>query len=377
MKGRTLRSTTIYQWVEGQSIPLIVGVTLAFYLCFTVVALALHGGNLLWFVWLGERYHDLDPNGRTGYDGQFIYYLARDGVAAIPHLDNPPYRLQRIFYPVVVSILSLRQAGFVPLVMLGTNLAAIVVGTHVLARWLQFWRLPFWYALTFPFYVGTFLAYSRSLTEPFAFALTALGMVAWFQEKHARAAVFLALALLTKETVLLFIAGLGIVVLLQKEWRKGGWLLAAGVPLFLWELYLYWVFGEIPLFAGPGLSGAPLLGILPHLTPEPGRISALLFVALPALGLLIWAVVRLRQHPVSPSLWMLALNALLIVFLPLPVYDHIMHAARNATGLVLAAIFCFPLFEQHLRQFLILYWLFPTLIWLVPVLRWAPWLSQI
>ncbi|MBX2997796.1 MAG: hypothetical protein KF893_04750 [Caldilineaceae bacterium] len=372
-----MTSKMISQWAPSRSLLLTVGVTLIFYLFFTVVALARHDGNPLWFTWLGERYNNLDPNGRLGYDGQFVYYIVRDSAAAIPHLDNPPYRLQRIFYPIVVWGLSIGQVDFIPFAMIFVNLLAITSGTYVMAKWLQSMQLSAWYALSSACFVGTFLAYSRSLNEPLAVALAAFGMVAWLENKRARTTIFFALALLTKETILLFVAGLAFAVLIRREWSKCGWLVAAGIPLLVWEIYLYWIFAELPIFAGPGLVGTPLLGILPHLTLEPGRISAFLFVGLPAVVLLIMSMVKLRRHPFSPLLWILLLNALLIVSMPLDVYDHIMHAGRNATGLVLATIFCFPLFEPRIRQLLVIFWCFPTIIWLVPVLRWAPWLSQI
>src|SRR5262245_66439353 len=75
----------------------------AFYAAFTLTALALHGWNPLWFVWIGEHYAYHDPNGRSGYDGQFVYYIARDGLDAVPHLDSPSYRLGRILYPALVA----------------------------------------------------------------------------------------------------------------------------------------------------------------------------------------------------------------------------------------------------------------------------------
>lgn len=118
-----------------------------FYLLFTVVALGLHGWDPLWFVWLGERYADLDPAGRTGYDGQFVYYLASDGSAGIPHLDSPAYRLQRILLPVTVRYLSMGSPVPVPWILLFMNFSAIVVTAYLLAKWLKDQNLSPWYAL--------------------------------------------------------------------------------------------------------------------------------------------------------------------------------------------------------------------------------------
>ena len=50
-----------------------------------------------------------------------------------------------------------------------------------------------------------------------------------------------------------------------------------------------------------------------------------------------------------------------------------MHGARNANGLVLAALFAFPPADHMAAAYLRAGWIVPTFIWLIPVLRWAPW----
>src|SRR5262249_53765037 len=160
-----------------------------------------HGWNPLWFVWIGERYAAGDPHGKTGYDGQFIYYLARDGWAGLPHLDNPPYRLQRVLYPLLTRALTGGDATAIPWVMVGINAAAILATTWLLTRWLTAQGLSRWWGVVYPLYVGTFFAYSRDLTEPLACALALAGVLAWFGERWAVALVLLALAALTRETM--------------------------------------------------------------------------------------------------------------------------------------------------------------------------------
>lgn len=151
----------------------------AFYIAFTLVALALHGWDPMWFVWIGERYAELDPAGRTGYDGQFVYYIARYGTDALAHLDSPVYRLQRILYPAIVRLASFGATSFVPWVLVIINLAAIVISTYLLAVWLDDQSLSPWYALMASMYVGMFLAYTRDLTEPLALCLAASGARLW------------------------------------------------------------------------------------------------------------------------------------------------------------------------------------------------------
>src|SRR5215813_11138140 len=133
---------------------------------FTLTALALHEWNPLWFVWIGERWANLDPQGRSGYDGQFIYFLARDGWAALPHLDSPSYRLQRILYPALARLLSGANTTALPWVMVALNFAAILAITLLITRWLVTHGLSRWWGLTYPLFVGTLMSYARDLTEP-------------------------------------------------------------------------------------------------------------------------------------------------------------------------------------------------------------------
>ena len=68
---------------------------------------------------------------------------------------------------------------------------------------------------------------------------------------------------------------------------------------------------------------------------------------------------------------------LFVVLMPFGVYEHVMHAGRNAGGLVLSAVFAMPLMSKWLRPLLAAWWVLPILVWLVPILSLAPWLSVI
>jgi hypothetical protein len=350
----------------------------AFYLLFTVVALVVHNGDPLWFVWVGERFADLDPAGRGGYDGQFTYYLATYGREGIAHLDHAPYRLQRILMPVVVRLLSLGISALVPWTMIVVDLVAIILTTAVLAHWLDGQGLSPWYALTYALFLGTCMGFSRTLIEPLALCLAAWGCSLWFRNERAWAVLLLALALLAKETMLIFVIGIGCAEGVRREVRRAIVVAAAALPLLVWQSVLFGAYGVLPIIAGPELEWIPLRGIVPHLTLEPGRVSSLLFVGLPALFMLFlstWFLCQERGR--SPAVWGLLLHSLFVVLLPLNVYDHIMHAGRNAGGLVLSTVFVMPLMAKSLRALFTAGWVLPTLVWLYPILRWAPWLSVI
>jgi hypothetical protein len=345
---------------------------------FTLVALGIHGWDPLWFAWIGERYASLDPSGKVGYDGQFVTYIATLGSGAIPHLDNPAYRLQRILLPAIVRgvsiVTGLPVAWAVPLI----NLIAIVFTTHGLTRWLQERGLSPWYALAFVLSTGVFMAYSRNLTEPLAFCLAAWGVILWERSSYVLSALVLALAFMTKEIAIIFAIGLAFPAVVRRDIRAAQWPLLALIPLLLWETVLFLHFGQLPFRSGPSLELIPLSGIVPYLMPEPGRLSALLFVGLPALMLVpasFWMLYR--QGGRYPAPWLTLLHSVFVVALPLDVYDHIMHAGRNASGMLLALVFLMPFLDKRARLLTLAYTVLPTLVWLVPVLRWAPWLSQV
>lgn len=241
------------------AVTLVVG---CFYAGFALVALGIHDWNALWFVWMGERYADLDPDGRTGYDGQFIYYIARDGETAIPHLDNPPYRLQRILLPIAVRLLSLGASASVSWLLVVVNGLAIVVTAYLLAKWLDQRGVSPWYALMYALYIGTFMAFSRDLTEPLALGLAAGGSALWLQGRRVRAVLLLALAVLAKEITLLFAIGITFSEVARGRPRLAIGSLAAGLPLFAkpWRLFLlgYWVFPTL-IWLVPVLGWAPWL----------------------------------------------------------------------------------------------------------------------
>ena len=222
------------------------------------------------------------------------------------------------------------------------------------------------------------MAYSRDLTEPLAYCLAALGITLWLRRMHARAIIALALALLAKEITLLFVVGIMASAAAQKNLKLAMRALISILPLALWQSYLFMKLGTIPMIAGPSLEYIPLKGIIPHLTFEPGRLSSCLFVGLPGLAMLCISIFYLfRDRGRSSAMWWLLLHSIFVVLMPLSVYDHIMHAGRNAIGLVLSTLFLLPIIRMPSRILLLGYCVLPTLAWLIPILRWAPWLSRI
>jgi hypothetical protein len=347
----------------------------AFYLSFTIVALAAHGWNPLWFLWIGDKFADLNPSGRSGYDGQFVYYVAVDGFAAAPHLDNPPYRLTRIVLPLAARLLAGGIPTAVPWAIVAINLAAIVATTWLLARRLAGNGASPWFALAYPFYVGTFLAYSRALTEPLAFFLAAAGSVAWLGRRRHHAVWLLALAALTKEITAVFAVGLAAAEIAGRRFAAAAVALATVLPLLLWWGYVHRHFAAAGhRFAREALlSPIPLGGVMASPSLDPGYVSAVAAVAIPAVLLLPVSAACLGAEAKTVPAWVVLAHCLWVILLPEAVYDHVMAAGRNAAGLVVALLVALPLRGNAAPLAACALWTIPTLVWLPPVLLWSPW----
>ena len=342
------------------------------YACFSLLGLALHGWSPLWFVWIGERWSEGVIGGRTGYDGQFVYYLARDGWAALPHLDAPAYRAGRVLYPLSAAALSGGSADWLPWSMVAINFAAVVAGTAAIARWLAARAVNPWWALAYAGCAGIVFAYSRDCTEPLAYALVAAGTIAWLDDRRGIGWALLALAPLARESTVLFAAGLAAAALAARRWRDVRALAATALPAMLWQAYLT-ASVPAPTIGGIGLLQFPMAGAFPIADLDPGRLAALFLLGLPALALLPGALAWTWREPRVAFGWLIALNVLLVLIAPNQSWWHVLGLARVAVGAVVALLLAFPVLSPELRAAVAAFAVAPTLIWLGPMLWWAPW----
>ena len=349
----------------------------AFYAAFTLTALALHGWNPLWFVWIGERWANLVPGARSGYDGQFMYYFARDGWAALPHLDNPSYRLQRILYPALAWVLSAGDADALPWAMVATNAAAILVTTFLITRWLLSHGLSRWYGLVYPLFVGTLMSYSRDLTEPLACTFALGGTLCWLGERRAAAVCLLALAALARETTILFAVGLALAELVRGRWARIALLAATALPLLAWQVYLRSVIGTVPLAVATHLLHLPGLSTFSNLSLEPGRVSGLILLALPTLALAPLVVLWVVRTPRDSIAWLVAVQYALVLMMPVGAQLHVLVVGRQSAALLIALLLAFPRCPPWLRAAVTACAIVPTVLWLPPVLWWAPWTATV
>ncbi len=330
------------RWFAPWSVVL---VTASLYLA---VIIALHGGDPLALATLGTRFSEGDPAGTEGYDGQFAYYIARDPLAAWRHIDVPAYRYQRILYPLLARLLALGQKELLPYALPLLNLAALVGGTWLTEQILERYRMNRWYALTYGLYAGQLMAVRLDLNEPLSYALVQAAILAAERRRWRWTVPLFALAVLARETALVFVAGYLLSLLLRRDWRRfAGLALGAGLPFLAWQAVLWTWFGRPGLGSGgEGATGWEILPFRGLLSVAAIDLRALALLALvmiplaiiPAL-LSLWAAGRdLRRHRWQPASTMLLVNALVILFLPQSTFREPLAMLRLTAGLVVATI---------------------------------------
>lgn len=301
-------------------------------------------GGPLGLVLIGSRFAEQSPTGSEGYDGQFGYYIARDPLGAIPLIDVPAYRYQRILYPLLARLLALGQPALIPWTLPLLNLIALAVGTALLEAMLVAQQTSRWYALTAGLYAGQLLSLRVDLPEPLALTLGLMGMWLFERGRWLWSAAFFALAIFGKETML--ILGLAYVLSLagRRDVKKS--LVFAAVqliPFGLYQLGLYLWLGAPGL--GSGGAGATSFEIIPlagfFKIGQAGWNAFRLYliilgpIVIWPVGWSLWATGKdILQRQWHPWTLALSLNALMIPFLPHSTFREILAMLRLSVPLV-------------------------------------------
>ena len=339
------------------------------------------------------------PAGESGYDGEFVYFIALDPVNARYYLDAPSYRYTRIVYPLLARALALGRPSLIPWTLLLINWLAIGGGTLAAAVWLKRRGQPPWFALAYGFYPGLLVALQRDTTEALAYGLVALGIFLWDHGGRRRiiwSALVFALAGLTRETTVVFPVLYGIGLLLtshhpalpqrgrENAARGQGVLViaAAVVALIIYKAFLVvWL----------GTRGDP--GLLLERVPFAGLIAArgssywvqeIWIILIPALICSVAAIVALRRRVRLVEAWIILANVILfVVLLSRTSYVDIYSFSRVATGVVLAAVVALPAISVVIGTRLWFWlsgaiWVSPLPLWVViPELRWMVHLTRL
>lgn len=326
------------------------GATFIFLLLVNLVLLASINWNPLALIRIGTRFSEGDPNGTEGYDGQFIYYIARDPNPAtvIIHLDVPAYRYQRILLPIFARMVSFGHADIIPWALIGLGIISQTVGTWLVSKILISWGINRWYAITYGLWVGFTLAIQLGLPDSMAYGLAAGGIIATERGRSRLGWILYGLAIFTKETTILFLAAQLLSDLLRWRWKSAiGFGLVAVLPWLLFQGWLWFSFGQPGI--GSGGAMATPFEVIPYMGLwRIGTYSLPLLltwviifgpiVVLPsAWGL--WASIRqLIARDTDVTTMALLLNSLMIISTPFSTFREPLGILRYACGLVLAAL---------------------------------------
>ncbi len=319
-------------------------------LLYLVIVFLSHGSDPLTFVTPGTRYAELDPEGTEGYDGQFTYYIARDGCRATPFLDVPAYRFQRILLPALAATLASRNPDLLPWLLPGLNLLALVASTAILENLLVTRGVSRWYALVYGLFPGVLMPVRLSLNEPLAYGLVILAI--WFRghERPWLAAAACALVALAKETTLIFSAGLVLWELVSHRWQVGLLsALLAFLPFAAWQAVLISWFGIPGVGSGGDLATPfeiiPFHGFVRIYTDTGNLRVFAIFAALllpTVIAPTLWALWRAWRDIVhgdrTLEVFLLLVNAAVLPFVPFSTYREPLGMVRFMVGLLIAVL---------------------------------------
>jgi hypothetical protein len=299
---------------------------------------------------IGSRYSELEPSGDPGYDGQFFYYIALDPnpESVAPHLDVPAYRFQRILYPLAVRLFSLGNPVWIPWGLILFNLLFHTAATWGMSRYFSNLNLWIGYSLTYGLWVGLVAAAGLDMSEPLAYGLVVFAWLAWQKGSNRLGSALIVLSIFAKELCLVFWAAALVAEFFGERDRGNTLILLSGGLLFIaWQAWLWGQFGSIGIGSGGALATAfewiPLMGLLRIGTESMVVLGVFLLILLPTIiiptvwGLIVSTRSILRGMRQVES-WALALNSLLILFLPFSTFREPLGLVRVATGLVLSVL---------------------------------------
>src|SRR5579863_401531 len=268
----------------------------------------------IYYVHIGPRFVYHDPHALAGYDGQFYYQIARDPLHAAPFIDKPAYRYQRIVYPLLVAALSFGQARLIPYMLLLVSFVSIVLGTELFARLLIKKNLSPWYSLAFGLYFGQAAAFLFDLTEPLTYLLVCLGLFLLFQKRPTFAAIIWGLAVLSRETAILFPLGYILIYLYQKRWQDAlRFFLLSIVPTVVWYFIVGLLFHTNGLFGAPPFERIPFQGLFYFYNDQRLFWPLVLLMLIPTLLSIFLALKEVFQHHWKNVSWLIWLLNLVLV----------------------------------------------------------------
>lgn len=307
-------------------------------------------GDPLALARLGTMFSEGDPDGNQGYDGQFVYYIARDlrPEVVTAYLDVPAYRYQRILLPILVRVLAIGSITALPWVLPILGILAQAGGTYAVSELLDGWGVSRWYSLSYGLWVGFSLAIRLDLPEPLAYGLVA-GAILMSERKHPVLGWLLyGLAVFAKEVTMFFLLAALLSGIIHQRWKDVIGLFIIGfLPFIVFQVWLWTVFGQPGIGSGGAMATQfeyiPYMGLLRIGYLSPLYLLAMLVVFIPSVVLpSIWGLLvsirKLISREANVVVLALFLNSIAIAFLPFSTFRETGGILRFACGLVLAVV---------------------------------------
>lgn len=216
------------------------------------------------------------------FDGQFFYRLGIapfssattvDGIT----FDNPAMRGQRWGLGVAALVVSVGQPEFVPWALPLINAACLVVLAYLGARFARTSGVSCWWGILLPLWPGFAYTLTLDTSELLAATLLCAGLLAARRQAWVWTALWISLAIVTRETTLVGAVGLLIAGLWARRAAQrsagatarsvgnGQWIAGAvGITVFVAsQLFARVLYGKLPLTAAAGNNaGIPVRGFL-------------------------------------------------------------------------------------------------------------------
>jgi hypothetical protein len=184
-----------------------------------------------------------------GHDGQFFWVQAHDPLLVNADsmsglFDRPTYRTQRVAYPLVSSVWRLGGERALLWGLLTTNLMIVALGGYAASRIALTLGAPVRAGLAFALNPAVVVAVSYDTSDAMALAFLLLAVLAVGRHQLAWAAALGTVAVLTKESSLLALAGIAFFAPTIDHRSRAAVLIVPGAAAAGWFVYVHWRLGS-------------------------------------------------------------------------------------------------------------------------------------
>lgn len=181
----------------------------------------------------------------TGHDGFQSYLVARDPFAA--NADEygfyVGYRHRRLMSPLLSGLGGTLSPRATLWGLSVTTILGFALSAGAIAAIAQLLGARPWAPVGSVVNIGALLSVQLVTPDALANGFALAAAVAVLRRRHLPAALLMAASLLTKETSVLFAAGLIAYLWMRREQRGAAWMMASVIPLLLWTGYVNAVVG--------------------------------------------------------------------------------------------------------------------------------------